>query len=394
MRLVKVMAVALTVYSFSYGETVKQLIDYALKNSPMIKSKIYEMKQSEGEIKSAEALPNPEAYVQFGRLYSQSESGFNLTEFSVHQPLKLWGTRKNAVEEALLKKEAAQLKLQFYKNQIAGQVYQLFFQTLFAKEVLSIKKENYNLSLSLHNLVKKSYRLGEETKLNLLRSEKELKLSYLEFKQAENTYQSKLRELSSIVGKEIKDIKGSISDINNLHQIQLENLPEIKYLSKISASIDKAIETQKGLSKPQLGIEFIASEDAAELGKYEFGIGITASVPVFYRNQGEILKLINQKKSVLFEKKQKELFYRSKIKNIKSRYSLLKSQIDELDRQILPSLSQALKLAEKSYKMRAITLFELSDIKKQYFNTLIYRASLLKDVHNTIGEYIKIGGMR
>ncbi|MDQ7055319.1 MAG: TolC family protein [Persephonella sp.] len=356
MVLFRLFTLFLLMFSISRGETLQEVLDYALKNSPQIKAKIYEAKESEGEIKSAEAFPNPEAYIQFGRLYSQSESGFNLTELSIHQPLKLWGTRKNAVEEALLKREAARLQLQFYRNQIAGNIYKKFYETLYSKHLLQINKQSYNLSKSVYQLVKKSYQLGEETKLNLLRAEKELKLSQIELKQAENLYTAKLKELSALAGKDIKDVEGDFSKLTDFKDFSIRELPEIRYLEKISQSIDRAIQVQKGLSKPQIGVEFIAGEDAAELGKYEFGIGLTATVPVFYRKQGEIIKLINRKKSILSEKKQKELIYSSKIQNLKSRYFLLKKQLIEIDSQIIPSMEDALKLATESYRMRAITL--------------------------------------
>ncbi|WP_457644522.1 TolC family protein [Persephonella sp.] len=378
----------------SYGETVEQLIDYAVKNSPQIKAQLYEVEALSGDIKSAEAIPNPEAYIQFGRLYSQSESGLNLTEISIYQPLRLWNTRKNSVEEALLRKSAFEFMFDYYKNQVAGEVYKRFYEALYYRELLRIKEENLSIVNSVYQFVKKNYELGEETKLNLFRAEKDLKIAQLEVDQVKTEYQIKLKELSSIVGKDVFDLEGDIKNIKDMKEFQIDQLPEIKYLQKLKESVEKAILVQRGLAKPQVGLELIAGEDAAELGKYEFGIGISTTIPVFYKNEGEIIKLSGTKNSIVQKIKQKELIYRTKIDGLKKKYSVLRSQLEDVNGQIIPSLSDALNLGRKSFRLRVITLFELSDIRKQYIEALIYKAQLLRDIHQVYGEYIKIGGIQ
>jgi len=382
-------------FSVSYSETFDEILKRALEESPRIKSYLFETKTAEGEIKSAQAVPNPELFVQFGRLYSQTdENGLNITELSIHQPLKLWGTRKKAVEKALLKKSAYDSLFVFKKREFTGDLYSAFYSALYSKKLLQIKEKEYKITKDIYEFVKKSYELGEETKLNLFRAEKDLKIAGLELEQARTEYSVSLQKLSSLAGFEIKDVEGNLGITKQIKDIPLEELPEINYLQKTIQSIEKSIQLQKALAKPQIGIEFSASEDEVDLGKYDFGIGITASIPVFYRNQGEIVSLVYRKKSYLNLLQQKKLIYKAKIKSLKDRYALLIKQIKELNKQVIPSITQALELGRKSFKLREITLFELSDIRKQYIQTLIYRASLLNETHRIYGEYIKIGGLR
>ncbi len=378
----------------SYGDTVDQLINYAVKNSPQIKAYRYEIKSVYGDIKAAEAFPNPEAYIQLGRIYSQSESGFNLTEISLYQQLRLWNTRKNSVEEALLKRSAYNFMFEFYKNQIAGEVYKKFFEALYYKELIKIRKENLRIASSIFEFVKKNYELGEETKLNLFRAEKDFKIAKLELEQAKTEYLIKLKELSGIVGKEVKNIEGDFFKVNNTKDIILNEIPEIKYLEKLRESFEKAILVQKGLAKPQIGLEFIVGEDAAELGKYEFGIGVSTTVPIFYKNEGEIIKLSGRKNSIIQKIEQKKLLYKAKLDGLTQRYNILNSQLKEIKNNIIPSITDALKLGDRSFKLRVITLFELSDIRRQYIEALIYRAEILNQIHQTYGEFIKIGGIK
>jgi len=385
----------LFIFSSSYGETFDQILSRALKESPYIKAVKNQTDQVEGEIKSAESLPNPELSLMFGRLYSQSdESGITLTEFSVEQPLKLWGTRKKAIEKALTKRSAYRYMFDNEKRKFVSQLYISFYTALFKKEIMKIKQLEYSITKDIYNFVEKSYQLGEETKLNLFRAEKDLKITQIELKQAETEYSISLKDLSSLAGFEIQDVEGDLSKTKNLKDLNLNQIPQINYLKKMIESTEKGISLQKALAKPQISIEFAASEDEVDLGKYEFGIGIKASLPVFYRNQGEIIKLIYRKKSYMNMLNQKKIYYRSKINSLKEKYSVLIKQINQINQQILPSVSRALKLGEESFKLKEITLFELSDLRKQFIQTLIYRAETLKQIHHTYGEYIKIGGLR
>ena len=385
----------LFMFSTGHGETFDQILSKALQKSPYLKAIENQTKEVEGEIKSAKSIPNPEVSLMFGRLYSQSdESGVVLTEFSVEQPLKLWGSRKKAIEEALIRKSAYMFMFESEKRKFISELYTAFYTAVFKKEIMKIKQKEYQITKDIYRFVKKSYQLGEETKLNLFRAEKDLKVAQIELKQAETEYSISLKDLSSLSGFEVKDVEGELSSIKDLKNIDINQIPQINYLKKIIETTEKGIDLQKALAKPQISIEFAASEDEVDLGKYEFGIGIKASIPVFYRNQGEIIKLIYKKKGYVNLLKQKKIYFRSKLNGLKEKYAVLIKQIDEINQQIIPSVSNALKLGEKSFKLKEITLFELSDLRKQYIQALIYRAQILKQIHHTFGEYIKIGGLK
>jgi outer membrane protein TolC len=65
--------------SFSYGETFKEIVKKALQSSPYIKSIEYGLKSYEGQIIQAKRSLNPQIQLEFGRLISETESGFSLT---------------------------------------------------------------------------------------------------------------------------------------------------------------------------------------------------------------------------------------------------------------------------------------------------------------------------
>ncbi len=379
-----------------YAETLEEIINTALVESPFLKSYSYQVKTVEGEIKRAKSFQNPTVNIGFGRVYSQieGESGFNITSFSVRQPLRLWGERKYAIHSAKLKKIALDNFYNFQKNILISNLYSLFFSSLAIKERIKVKQQEILTLKELYNFLQKSYQLGEIIQLDVLRAEKELNLAQVELEKLKALLKTSLNTLSSFVGKNIENVEGNLFQFKEIKEVQIEKTPEILYYQTLIKSIDQQIRRQKALSKPRITIGIGADEDEVDLGKYDFGFSVSSTIPVFYRNQGEIIQLVNQKNVLLAKINQTKLNYRAQIDSLSSQELILKSQLEKVDTQLIPAVSKALKIGEKSFKLRTITFFEFSNIRQQYYDSLYYRIQLAEDIQKLYGEYIKIGGLR
>jgi len=379
-----------------YAETLEEIINTALIESPFLRSYSYQVKAVEGEIKKAKSFQNPTLNIGFGRVYSQidGESGFNITSFSIMQPLRLWGEKKYAVESAKLKKLAFDSFYNLQKNILISNLYKLFFSTLAVQERIKVKQQEIKTLKELYDFLQKSYQLGDITLLDVLRAGKELNLAQVELEKLKAQLRTSLNTLSSFVGKKIGKIEGNLYSFRNIKDVNIDKTPEILYYKTLIESLEKQIKRQKALSKPKISIGIGADEDEVDLGKYDFGFSISSTIPVFYRNQGEIIQLINQK-NILFTKiNQTKLSYKAQIDSLKSQEAILKSQLKKVDKQLIPAVSKAMKIGEKSYKLKAITFFEFSNIRKQYYESLYYRIKLAEDIQRTYGDYIKIGGLK
>ena len=393
MRFLFTFVIGLLFINSSFGETFSQILKRLEKESPYIHSLKEFIKKAEGDIITAKAFDNPQLYIAFGRLYSQTDSGIALTDFAISQKLKLWGSRKFAFEEANIQKKLLYLTSLNLKNQYIGEIYQLFHRALTLKKKLQIQEKNLELSRESYRFIEESFKLGEETKINLLRAKRELKKSQLEYQKASLEYETTLKELSGKAGFDIYTVEEE-----NLkpptESISVESLPQIQILDKQIKKIEKSISLQKALAKPQISVELMGGEDPVDLGKYEFGIGISSTIPVFNQNKGEILKFSAEKnylkKTYLYLKN----FYSLKIYSLKSKLRLLNQQLEKLNKTIIPEVEEGIKLAEESLRLKEITPFEFYNWKRQYTDTLLYKIQLQFEIYQTIGEFIKIGGLK
>lgn len=374
---------------FAYGESFEEVLDKAFESN-LVKSKQFEIKSFEGEIIKAKSFQNPEVYTEFGRVISKGNGSINLTEFSISQPLSLYGIRNYRILEAKSFLESAKYNFEMFSNEYKSKVYELFYESLYRKELLEISKQEYEFSKSIYEFVKKTYDLGEISKIDLFRSEKDFNLARINYEKTLAQYQQSLKRLSSFVGFDVSSVDGDFYKVKNISSLDFNNHPEVRFYIKNQEILSYQENYFKALAKPQISVGFITKEPFKN--NYEAGFFISATLPVFYRYTGEIVSVKNRKV-------QYENLTDYTLKNLKIRYETvyktdeaLRQQLDEINKQVIPKLEEQLKLAEKSYKLRVITLFELSSIKNDYFQSLRYRLEVIDSLHKNYSEYIKLGG--
>ncbi|ACN98221.1 outer membrane efflux protein [Sulfurihydrogenibium azorense Az-Fu1] len=375
--------------SLSYGETLQDILDKSIQNE-LIKSKESEVRVLEGELIKAKSFQNPEVYTEFGRLISKGNSSATLTEFSVSQPLLLYGVRSYRVNEAKALLESSKYNLEMFIYGYKGEIYKLFYESLYKKELMSISKQELDFSESIYNFVKKTYQLGEVSKVDLYRSEKEYNLAKINYEKAQAEYKESLKRLSSFVGFDVSDVEGDFYSFKDIKMLNFEENPEVKSYQKYQEAISQQENYFKALSKPQISFGFITKESTKN--SYEAGFFISATLPTFYRYAGELTSLKHKK--IQYENLKTYTLNSLKLKyeTIYKTHENLKSQLYKVNTDLIPTTEKQLQLGEKSYKLKVITLFELTNIKNDYFQSLKYRLEVLDSIHKNYAEYIKIGG--
>lgn len=379
-------------FTFVHAETFEDILKKAKEKSPLLKSYKLQVEKLKGNLIKAKRLPNPEVEVEFGRVLSQSESGFVLTSLTAVQSLRLWNEKTFAVLSVKEKIKAEKLFVEANKNAFFGKLYQAFYQALFLKELLKLKKQEETLVEDVYKFVKSGYKLGEKTPLDVIRAEKEISLVKSQLKELSADYQNSLKRLSSLAGFKVASVDGDFFKIENIKPISVESIPVVRGYDFLISSIKEKIKRQKALAKPQISIGFTVGEDEADLGKYEFGFVVSSTIPTFYRKQGEIFSLSAEKNSVIQEKKQKILEISSALESMRSKIKTLKEILNSLNRNTIPKVKEALNIASTSFKSGAISFFEYSSIRKEYFEALNYRLRVINQIHSLTGDFISIGG--
>lgn len=374
-------------FVFAKAETFDEIVS-RIDNNPYILSNKSLVESYEGEIIKAKSFSNPDGYIQFGRLVGGNSSA-TITEFYISQPLKLYNQRRYNIESAVSEKLYQSLQFDSFKRKYLSVIYQSFYEALYNKELLKIAENEANLSKEIFNFTEKVYKLGEASKLDFLKAQREYQLSISKLNQQKLLYLESLKSLSSLVGYEIKDVEGDFYHVRDIKTIDFLSLPEIKSFDEKIKSLQALEKYYKALSYPQISVGVIAKEYSND--KYESGLVVNFTLPVFYRNLGEIVSVKNQKASYTSLKdytvNSLKIKYSSILESYKSDLDLI-SQLNES----IETAKNELNLAEKSYKLKTISLFEFFNIKALYFETLKYKLEIYKHLHQLYSKYLEIGG--
>ena len=388
---VRIFLIIFAFVAFSYGATFKDILEKAIEKSPYLKSVKASVNSYEGQLIQAKRIFNPQLQVEFGRLVSQTESGFALTNLQLSQQLRLWGEKDFAIKSASLRKQAQEYFYEAQKRIFEGNLYQLFYEVLYLDYLIKIKENELSLLNQLKEFIDHKYKYGEALIIDVLRIDRDISIVKANLETLKAKKQAKELSLFAFAGIDPVKIEGNFEDLTfNLNKPK--NLPLVSYYELLVKSFDAQIKRQKALAKPQISVGFVAGEDEVDLGKYEFGVNISSTIPVFYKNEGQIITLVNRKAQALQRKKQYELQYQAQLKAINSQIEIFKQQMEKIENTAISKLQKTLEVAQKGYQEGTISFLELSTIRKQYFDTLGLKANLIWQIHKTYGEYIKIGG--
>ena len=269
--------------NMTFGQSLHSLIDYALKNSTVIK-------QSKAQMELSEAQREESHAVQFGSIdLVGSYTHFNLPRTlapltpasilsdptAVPTTTNLFGTgivysvplftgfaQTRQIEMDSIATQLSQSKLSLTKEQLVYNVASLYLSVLALQEMSYAQQKHVTALRKLRDIIKKEVTFGKKAKIDLLKAENDLygNISYMEVLKG-NIAITKA-SLASLVGVEhigeIKSIKVSVKRPNysinrlvneaaSLHKMHIADL-NIK-------KANKGVEKSRASKYPQVSLD-------------------------------------------------------------------------------------------------------------------------------------------
>ncbi|MCX7760091.1 MAG: TolC family protein [Hydrogenothermaceae bacterium] len=360
----------------------------------------YEIEKSKADIITASLRPNPtfsfnSTYINFKNF---SDSSSRQDSFRIEQEIETAGKRE-------LRKKIAQQMLNYtelnYKVSLKDMInnyIKSFSQVVSDKIQLKSSEENLKSFKKVLEIADLQHKTGfisdldyQKLYLNLIDFEKDYYTNLENFKK-DSEY------LKFLVRKDFSDIE--FQDLTpKLPQQSLEELLEkaVKnrydiQASRLNTEISKTqIDYNKALAVPNVTIGL---EIDGYGNKYKYsGIGFSVPIPIFDRNQGEILKSkINYIQSKLQEEKTvqqtkteiTQLYY-----SLISKYNIYKSYEEKFQQ-----IKQLKENTEKAFSYRGINILTLLDtyrlyreFQKNYNQSIIDYFTTYYQLKVAIGEY-------
>ena len=379
--------------------SLKQALQTAKANNPILKTQSFNVGIAETDIITAKLRPNPVLNNQSLQLMQPALFPAN-TDWSSPKNRQIWwqftkpfqlpAQRKYKIDVA--QKNVALTQMSFIETErnVYQEVASKWVDVWTAKkqlDMLKLAKSNIDTLASINKLRLKNQVI---TQTDLSRTELLANQYALQIKSAEQNYKNEIVNLKFLMGSQ-QEISIDTTDnfqfafsnnIDSLLQSALANRGDIQSLKSSIEVANSNIKLQKAMALPQpeLGVIYNPQNTIPYLGFYG-----TIEIPIFSRNQGEIKKsnLLKLQAEQGLSATQQQI--QSEILNAYNTYQTEKQNLKNFD-VVLNQSESILSSIRYSYLRGGTTIIDYLeaqrswlDTKQQYYQTLqLYRQSYIQ----------------
>lgn len=383
--------------------TLEDAVEIAINNNPLIKSKKHNIGSSEGRVRQAGLLPNPEIEF-FTQEMPTNNIGFDQSQNSValFQKLETGGKRKLRVKAAEKEKRVMEMDLQSTIANITAKVKKSFFNVLTTHEELKFAEEALEITKSLMSISNQRFEIGDIARIDVLKAEIELSNAKMRVQNTERKYLNSAKILQTVMGVPDIDLNNlfpiSTADtpslnLDNLNDLLLNNHPALKARKKVVELSVIKISEAKRMAIPDInatvGYKRLSATDINTIQA-----GIEFPLPIFNRNQGKIIeaRALSHKAKDDVEIVRNQLLLQ--LSNAFSLYTSTREQVRFFTYTIIPQSEESLKIARQGYKQGEFDYLEVLDAQRTLANTRISYLKILNELFSSITEIEKFVGVK
>lgn len=367
----------------------------AYRANPELSAAERELQALEASITQAAARPNPE----LSALLEDTRTSTRVTTLQVSQPLELGGKRAARIEAAERGRDAASAERDAKRAEIGAAVKAAFFNVLAAQERMRIAQASVELAQSVTTAASRRVAAGkvspvEETKARIaeagVRVESTLAASELA---------SARKRLASLWGNPAPRFERAEGD--------LEALPPLPAIAELNArllaspSLVRArmeVERRAALAgversraMPNVTVSLGARRDE-ELGRDQAILGVSIPIPVFDRNQGNLLEALHRVDKARDELSATELRLSDELALAHERLNTARSETESLRRDILPGAESAFNAANRGFELGKFSFLEVLDAQRTLFQAKSRYLRVLAETHRSAAEIERVLG--
>ena len=373
--------------------TLEQALDLFYKNNYDILINRYEIDKAYGDLAAAKIIPNPNVSVNYtGYTTGYARTDNTAQAYRLDQLIELGGKRGYRIKSATEGLEAMRLS---HKDTI---------RTLligFYTNYYNLALDGLNIDLATDELKRfdRVLEIGEKrhgagflslidyTKLKLARIDLENGLTTFS-----NQYRNDLEIFNLLLGgrgahKPLKDqIKEDFPEYkeDSLLETAYGNRFDLLALQRQMQSIEFSQKLARAQRIPDLsvGVEYEGLGTKLESGR---GAGLSMSIPLFYRNQGEILRRDAEYSQIKVQIEKMRRQIQADIRQALNNYSSGLTIFDAY-RKRKAEMEELLQKSEQAFALGGITVLELLDTRKTYrdfiskYNQTLTQSVLNKDL--------------
>lgn len=371
-------------------------IDLALSANPTLAAAARELQAMEGTVIQAGVRPNPElaALVE-----DTQKSATRTTTLQINQTIELGGKRAARIESAERGRDVAAADLDAQRLEIRSATVAAFFDVLVAQERIRLAEALLDLAQRATQAASRRVIAGkvspvEETKARVAEASVRVELN-----QVQGELAVARRRLAATWGNpsprfERADGRTEILPVVPTSEDIRRRLATAPVLTRARLEVNRRsalaeLERTRRISNVTVSI---GAQRVEELGRNQAIVGLSVPLPLFDRNQGNLLEALRRTDKARDELAATEIRLSTELAQAHERLKALSLEVSSLQTEILPGAQSAYEAASKGYELGKFSFLEVLDAQRTFFQARSQYLRALAEAHRAAAEIDRVLG--
>ena len=349
------------------GLSLPEALSAAFANNPELAAAGREIGIAEGERRQAGLIPNPELSWEV----EDTRRDTSTTTVTLSQALELGGKRGARIAVASSGQTIAQLDLQRQRNGLRADVVQAFHTALRAQTAVELAQQSQALTARGLKVVQGRVTAGQSSPVEATRAQVQLAQAHAEVRRAETQRTVAFQALARLTGsplaafREVQaaDLSPGAAPSAAALLAQLEQTAEWRLAAAQIERGDASLGSEKAQRIPDLTVS-LGSQYSREDRERVNVVGLSMPLPLFDRNQGNVLAAARRADQARDLRNAVELRLRSETRSAVSQWRTALQDVEDYDRTILPSAQQAVDTATRGFEMGKFAFLDVLDAQR------------------------------
>ncbi len=347
--------------------TLDAALQNAFANNPDLAAAQWEIDIAQGGRQQSGLIPNP--VVSWDAEDTRRNS--RTTTLKLSQTLELGGKRGARIDVATRAQDAAALTLEQRRNGLRADVIDSYYAALRAQERLDLAQRS--LALAERGLVVANGRVtaGKSSPVEATRAQVQLSEIRLELNRAQIGLTDAYRRLAASTGSAAPDFQAVVAPGQSTPPLpgsgqllsRLEQTAELRLAELQIMQNEASLNLEKAQRIPDLDVSIGSQYDASVRERVNV-VGVSMPIPLFNRNQGNVLAASRRADQARDLRNAAELRLRTETRQALDLWQTANTEVRAFNQQILPAAQSAVDSATRGFEMGKFNFLDVLDAQR------------------------------
>jgi cobalt-zinc-cadmium efflux system outer membrane protein len=382
--------------------TLSQAQALALLQHPQLAAFGWEVRAGEARTLQASLPPNPEVELEVEDFAgSGALQGFQSAEITIHlsQLIELAGKRQKRTRAAALERDLVTWDYEAARVEVLTQVTQAFVEVLSAQQRLNLNLELVRLAEQVLRTAAERVRAGKVSPVEETRAQVALSTSRIALERTQRELDAARERLVVTWGGRTPAFEraegtlepmAAIPSAARLAERMAQNPDIARWATEMTQrQATLALARAQRIPDPTIGGGF---RHARETGDNSLVMTFSMPLPIFNRNQGEVLEARYRLAKVEEERRAAEVQVRTALAEAYGALASAFVEATRLHNEILPGAQQAFDAVSEGYRQGKFGFLEVLDAQRTLFESRGRHLEVLAAYHKAAAEVERVIG--